>query len=610
MVTHWPENDEEPGSGQEYLQPHDYVHMLLTFLRDNFHRPPASVGLSTLVLAEVVDETATLADDLLGATEQLEEIVPRVISGISGTLVHDFEKTSLHAAHTLFGRIRKVGDADSWEGDLQRRVIDGICTLLKHFQDSLDAMRDSLADDPQLLNWYFLLVNGVATARGMLCEDVLRQGFGVLEQYDLREFLARYDASPEALDCALVRGGYDYVFAFKKGNIKKPSFAAGTAIRGALRVFLTYKGALMWKMNAGMGDTIFTPYYKILKHRGVKFEFFTKVKNLGVDDQGRIDTIDIERQATLKDATKGYRPLRRVRDLDCWPDRPDYDQLVEGNELRDEKINLESFWTPWSGKGDQLRLGHDFDDVILGIAPGAFPHICAELNSKPRWAQMVKKTKTVQTLALQLWLKPDLGELGWNLDSPISTSYVENYSTWADMSNLLPAELWEHDVPKNIAYFCGVLKDADDIPPHSDADFPRTQHERVRSSARRWLNDNIAYLWPSSVRANGDFNESLLVQGGSFYRANIDPSERYVLSTPNSTQYRLDAADSGFANLYLAGDWVRTPINAGCVEAATVAGLKAAAGLTRQRIQIDDDPSYRAGDEVPTFTRTRSRRHG
>ena len=41
--------------------------------------------------------------------------------------------------------------------------------------------------------------------------------------------------------------------------------------------------------------------------------------------------------------------LRRMRDT-CelvWPDRPNYEQLVEGDELRRNGYDLESWWTPW-----------------------------------------------------------------------------------------------------------------------------------------------------------------------------------------------------------------------------------------------------------------------
>jgi uncharacterized protein with NAD-binding domain and iron-sulfur cluster len=59
-------------------------------------------------------------------------------------------------------------------------------------------------------------------------------------------------------------------------------------------------------------------------------------------------------------------------------------------------------------------------------------------------------------------------------------------------------------------------------------------------------------------------------------RANTDPSDRYVQSLPGSAAHRLRADDSGLANLALAGDWVDTGLNAGCIEAATLGGLQAA----------------------------------
>ena len=68
------------------------------------------------------------------------------------------------------------------------------------------------------------------------------------------------------------------------------------------------------------------------------------------------------------------------------------------------------------------------------------------------------------------------------------------------------------------------------------------------------------------------------------------PSQLYgeLLSLPGSTQYRLapdlalalKGGASACANLWLAGDWTRNPINLGYVEATTMRGLQAARGLT------------------------------
>jgi predicted NAD/FAD-dependent oxidoreductase len=66
-----------------------------------------------------------------------------------------------------------------------------------------------------------------------------------------------------------------------------------------------------------------------------------------------------------------------------------------------------------------------------------------------------------------------------------------------------------------------------------------------------------------------------------FFRANVEPSERYVLSVPGSSAWRVDPAATGFANLYAAGDWTACTIDAGCVEAAVISGMAAANGIHR-----------------------------
>ncbi|HEX9103802.1 MAG TPA: hypothetical protein VF997_16440, partial [Polyangia bacterium] len=49
--------------------------------------------------------------------------------------------------------------------------------------------------------------------------------------------------------------------------------------------------------------------------------------------------------------------------------------------------------------------------------------------------------------------------------------------------------------------------------------------------------------------------------------------------------------DAGCRNLFLAGDWVRTGINGGCIEAATMAGMQAARALSGSYVPIVGDPA-------------------
>ena len=67
-------------------------------------------------------------------------------------------------------------------------------------------------------------------------------------------------------------------FAYEDGDVTRPRIAAGQALRGALRVFFTYRGAFFWKMHAGMGDVVFAPFYEVLRRRGVRFEFFHRLR--------------------------------------------------------------------------------------------------------------------------------------------------------------------------------------------------------------------------------------------------------------------------------------------------------------------------------------------
>jgi uncharacterized protein with NAD-binding domain and iron-sulfur cluster len=125
---------------------------------------------------------------------------------------------------------------------------------------------------------------GITILIGMLEDRVFSEGFDVINKYDYQEWLTKHGANVKyTVESAPVRGFYDLTFAYEKGDFSKPNIEAGTILRSMMRIALNYKGAIMWKMQAGMGDTMFTPYYQVLKARGVKFEFFNKVEEVIAD---------------------------------------------------------------------------------------------------------------------------------------------------------------------------------------------------------------------------------------------------------------------------------------------------------------------------------------
>jgi uncharacterized protein with NAD-binding domain and iron-sulfur cluster len=455
---------------------------------------------------------------------------------------------------------------------------------------------------------------GFAAVRGMLRDGVVKGGFDVIDDQDIWPWLAKHGASPAHRDALFVRALYSQAFAFPHGDPERRSIGAGTTLRATMRMLFAYEERFMWKMNAGMGDVVFAPFYRVLRARGVKFRFFHRVRSLHPSSDGsRIERVVVGRQLRLRNGDAAeYEPLVSVPDPRvgrrwCWPSEPDLTQVDEAQaaafrQLRQDPgawVNLESYWSSWGPDREdviELRAGEDFDAVVLGVSLGALEGICADLvAANPRWRAMVENLETTRTQAFQLWLRPTLRELGWaSVDGPVSTAYVEPIDTWADMNQTLPAEPWPPGLrPGLIAYFCGVMADSPSEPPwFGDPGFPRAQHEAAYANMRDFLARHVRHLFPRGTDpANPDgLDLGLLVDPAGVpgearlraqhWIANIDPTERYVLSVPGSSRHRLPSDGSGFANLFLAGDWTRNAINAGCVEAALTSGMAASRGLS------------------------------
>lgn len=444
---------------------------------------------------------------------------------------------------------------------------------------------------------FIMLDVGLSCVAGVL-ERHLGDGphaLDALDELDFRDFLAQSGACPESVQSALVRAFYDLLFAYRDGNPDDQRVAAGVALRFIFRMTLTYKGAIFWKMQAGMGDTVFTPLHQVLARRGVQFRFFHRVQRLELSaDKSRVERIHIGRQADVIGGGD-YQPCVDVKGLPCWPNEPLYEQLVQGEELKRLGVDLESLWTPWVERETPvaLRCGQEFDLVVFGISVASIPYVAAELHAaSPRWQACVQNVETVRTQAAQLWLNATEKELGWTLPSAVTDAYPEPLDTWADMTHLLPREDWPADrMPRTLTYFCAPMPGG--IPPIEDRDAPMQAAAQVLLNTQQWLQANGTVIWPlagNPATPGQGFDWRLLVapdddQGpqrlqAQFWRANIDPSERYVLSVPKSTPFRLRADQRDFSNLFVTGDWLYTGVNAGCVEGTVMSGQLTANAMT------------------------------
>ena len=439
----------------------------------------------------------------------------------------------------------------------------------------------------QVVDLILAILRG-ATVTGLALDP---RGFDALNDYEWLDWLRMHGASESSLRCGFVRGIYDLVFAYEGGDVERPQLAAGVALRGSMRMFFTYRGALFWRMTAGMGDIVFAPMYEVMRRRGVKFEFFHRLEHVGLGpDDGQtphVATLEFAVQARTV-AGAEYEPLIDVHGLPCFPSEPDWDQLEDGARLRDEGRLFE---TPFEAREEgrrTLRVTEDFDLVVLGLGVGAVPQTCGELiaRSEP-WRRMIAHARTAATQAFQVWMTEDMEALGWTHPQVNLSGYVEPFDTWADMRHLLPREAWEGDV-KALAYLVSVLPDTMHPAGIRDESYHEAQHEQVRRNAVGWLKRDARALWPRSVGPDGTFRFEILAtpqpdarQGEArfdtqFWMANVNPTDRYSLSVPGSVKHRLSPLDMSFDNLTVTGDWTQSGLDSGCVESAVMSGLLAA----------------------------------
>ena len=458
--------------------------------------------------------------------------------------------------------------------------------------------------DDELRRLWEIIDLTLATIRGIIRFELINSdtGFDAIDEYDCREWLKLNGASERSVDGAFVRALYDLAFAYEEGDVARPRIAAGQALRGAVRAFFTYRGAFFWKMQAGMGDVVFAPFYEVLKQRGVRFEFFhrlTKVgvvpeASLGAADTPYVESLVFDVQATPRAAE--YEPLVDVGGLPCWPAEPRWGELLDGERMKSEGWDFESHWDKRRVAEEVLNVGKDFDFVVMAVGLGAVPFVCKELiDRSQRWRDMLAHCKSVSTQAFQLWMSADMRELGWRKQQINISGFVEPFDTWADMRQLIKEESFENPV-RSIAYFCSVLPEPPPGTDSSTSDYPKRRRAETRANVATFLNRDVVALWPLAHESPGVFRWELLSAPGpknaaadlrgeqrldtQFYTANVNPSDRYSLSLPGSLKHRISPLDTSFDNLTVAGDWTDAGFNEGCVEAAVMSGRLAAHALS------------------------------
>ena len=484
--------------------------------------------------------------------------------------------------------------------DLRRTASDLLLRVSQRAQSVLGSIEPPGSGDPDyrknaLEAFELVLASMVGVVRAGAHRHP--HGFDILDDYDFAEWMHANGASAQAVNSPFARGLYSLMFAYKDGDYRQPSCAAGQAVRCFFRMFGTYRGSIFYKMRAGMGDIVFAPLYEVLARRGVRFEFFHRLQNVGIGgdhERAHVDRLEFQVQAQVRSAP--YRPLVPIKGLPCWPAEPLWDQLEAGDRLKRDGLRFESFWEDRGVGRRTLRVNDDFDFVVLGVGLAAVPHVASEIVARDhRWARMVERVGTVATCALQLWMRPALSDLGWRRGSVTMTSFTSPHDTWSDMTHLLPLEEFpEGQDPGSLAYFCNVLSDQDIAAAHDPGlGYEASAYRLVREQSKAFVERDLKRLWPLAADAEGRFRWDLLYPSadsvpevdreleGQFMSCNVSPTDRYTLCLPGTPKLRISPLDPTYANLTVCGDWTDNGLNLGCVESAVMSGQLASHAIAQ-----------------------------
>lgn len=456
--------------------------------------------------------------------------------------------------------------------------------LEQTFQLVWSDVGNSLVSSPQLRKLMATFYIATAGAMGLIRDGLVSspQDFSRIDDLDFRDWLRNRgphvpaSAADVTWNSPIVRAVYDLVFSLNR------TVAAGSACHNLLQILFGWQDHVYYKMTAGMGDVVFAPLYLVLSRlRDVKFRFFHRATAIELDRSGQaIESVTFERQIVGADS---YEPLQAHDTLGypVWPNQPWPSPTAAAGKNPHAPIFESESPSPVADSPHTVHHGTDFDALILGVSVGALRGPLGDrLRSHSHFAKIVADTTTMPTLGAQLWFgapddvkNPD--GLRWS-EGRAMAGFAEPLSACTEMNQVLDKEAFPEPRPKTLAYFSGAFPNAPEK--HEDA------LARVEGMTREWLDDHAHRLWTGVKEGDGTFDESVLVKRGAYYRANTDPSDQYVLTEAKRIHSRLGADESGILHLYLAGDWVRTPLNSGCLESAAMGGRLAAAALSQQAV--------------------------
>ncbi|HWK82872.1 MAG TPA: FAD-dependent oxidoreductase, partial [Caldimonas sp.] len=294
--------------------------------------------------------------------------------------------------------------------------------------------------------------------------------------------------------------------------------AAGTFINGFGRLFLNYVTAPFKRLVGGTGEAVIGPMYQALKDRGVNVQLGYAVTQLSIVS----DVVQsVTYQELLDSDSKEFKKWGPAIH-DGWPD----------TERTCPPIQPPQKPVPFYAQAYVLAIP-PFDGTIPGLPDPL----------KKRLAGI----EHCATVGLQSWATGDAlypASLISGIAAPLRCT--------AAMDHLVEGNF------KKPVYACGEIDDgaAKDWRPNGKAP----------AEWRKQYAGRLQAGTPSSI----------------FVSVNATASERYVKANPKTQKARPHVFETGVKNLWLAGDWTRTALSCGSIEAAVTSGLEAARDILQK----------------------------
>jgi uncharacterized protein with NAD-binding domain and iron-sulfur cluster len=542
-----------------------------------------------------------------------ESLWDRLVQTLERIVGNIHESSLAQTLDRLVDHLQEVAIEEIAEGIAKGRALfDGIAWLLRLVRASLVRHYDD-EEVPTDADAWFRWSNldmVITIAIGII--ESRAPHFDALDRHDFRGWLLAHGMDERNRNISAVRMVYDTLFAnADEAPVRAEKLACGVALRWFLLVGFRFEGYPAYDFRLSCPQTIFTPYYRALTKLGVDIHFFHRVEDLqvlGDDEDRQLAGIRMRRQATVRAGSAAYDPFVPSRSrhdpdgIDAWPLRPRWEQLEEGETLREQGIDLEDAWSGWGGVDDViLRKGEDFDLCVLGIPHGALAPVTEQLTDEtspsfsPAWAEMIAGITVCRTFSFQLWFDCPAEEMYSGAQRDLLTGFVPPWPSMGEFTHLVQWEGWPADMtPKFLAYHTGAQEAGAHLDEHPfhEAGYPQRVSAQTQEQIIEWLREHHGKMY-DRVTSWDDFCARLTappeLQGEDrlryqYFTARVQPSDLYVLSRPGEIRHRLGQGESGVRDLFLCGDWTRTDLNCGCVEAATQSGMLAArviSGLPR-----------------------------